>query len=73
MKAANYDHESEQQAKEWIESVTGEKFTSASFQESIKDGVLLCKLANKVCPGSNIKIQTSKMPFKQVLTINDLN
>ena len=34
----------EKEAKEWIESVTGEQFEqSKTFQENLKDGTLLCK------------------------------
>ncbi|KAJ1555746.1 hypothetical protein HK096_001777 [Nowakowskiella sp. JEL0078] len=64
--AAKYDPEREKQAREYIEAVTGEKFPLQSFQESLKDGVLLCKLMNKIMPETPIKISPSKMPFKQV-------
>lgn len=37
-----FDPERAAEAQEWIETVTGERF-SGSFHESLKDGVLLCK------------------------------
>ncbi|OAJ39911.1 hypothetical protein BDEG_23708 [Batrachochytrium dendrobatidis JEL423] len=63
--ASKYDPKREIEAKEWIEAVVGEKFPSSNFQDSLKDGVLLVKLANKTVSGFNGKATTSKMPFKQ--------
>ena len=33
----------EREAREWIEKVTGDAFTGKDFQDSLKDGLLLCK------------------------------
>jgi hypothetical protein len=41
--AEKYDPERERQAREWLEQVTGTPFASDNFQESLKDGVILCK------------------------------
>ncbi|KAJ3039095.1 Muscle-specific protein 20 [Rhizophlyctis rosea] len=69
---AKYDPEREREAREWVENVTGEKIEAGqSLQDGLKDGVLLCKLANIVMPNQNIKINTSKMPFKQMENINN--
>lgn len=43
-RAAGYNPDLEKEAQAWIEAVTGESFP-ASFHESLKDGVLLCKYA----------------------------
>ena len=40
--AEKYDPEREKQARHWLEEVTGTPFSSLNFQESLKDGVLLC-------------------------------
>lgn len=40
---SKYSVENEHEARAWIESVTGEAFSSEDFHESLKDGVLLCK------------------------------
>ncbi|KAI9342446.1 calponin homology domain-containing protein, partial [Zopfochytrium polystomum] len=66
---AKYDPKREQEAKEYIEDISGEKFSSSSFHESLKDGVLLCKMMNRIMPNPPIKITTSKMPFKQMENI----
>lgn len=41
-RAASYNVELEKEAQLWIEAVTGESFPG-TFQESLKDGVILCK------------------------------
>lgn len=69
-KQAKLDPQQEKVAKEWIEAATGEKFPSASFAESLKDGALLCKLMNTLNPGSIKSVNQSKMPFKQMENIN---
>ncbi|KAJ3019283.1 Muscle-specific protein 20 [Thoreauomyces humboldtii] len=68
--AAKYDPERENDARHWIESITGEVFPFDGFQESLKDGVLLCKLVNALSPDSPVRINSSKMPFKQMENIN---
>ncbi|KAJ3148170.1 Muscle-specific protein 20 [Geranomyces michiganensis] len=69
--AAKYDPVREAEARAWIEKVTGEQFASDDFHESLKDGVLLCKLVNKLLPDDNaVKFNTSRMPFKQMENIN---
>ncbi|GMF16214.1 unnamed protein product [Phytophthora lilii] len=59
----------EEEAQEWIEAVLGEKFL-ASFGDSLKDGVMLCTLMNKIKPGLIPKIQSSTMPFKQMENVS---
>ena len=36
----------------WVEAVMGEPLPSGDFGEVLKDGVVLCKLMNKLQPGS---------------------
>lgn len=59
----------EDEAQEWIEGVLNEKFL-ASFGDSLKDGIILCNLMNKIRPGLIRRIQTSPMPFKQMENIS---
>jgi len=59
-----HDPEEEKAAREWIEAVVGEKFPTDDYAEALHDGVLLCKLMNKLKPGSIGKIHTSGGPMK---------
>lgn len=68
--AEKYDPEKEAIVINWIEEVTGEKFSS-SFEETLKDGVLLCKLMNVLKPKSIAKVNASKLPFMQMENINN--
>ncbi|KAI9202255.1 calponin domain-containing protein [Polychytrium aggregatum] len=69
--AAKYDPQREIDARYFIETVTNETFPSNDFQESLKDGVLLCKVMNALQPDEKpIKISPSKMPFKQMENIS---
>ncbi|XP_028401817.1 calponin-2-like [Dendronephthya gigantea] len=69
-KAGKYDPELEKEAKEFIESTTGKSFPGG-FHESLKDGVILCDLANALQPGSVKKINESKMAFKMMENIGN--
>ncbi len=66
---ASYDYDAENDARLWIEEVTGVK-TEGEFGSCLKDGVLLCKVINAVKPGTIKRINTSKMPFKQMENIS---
>lgn len=68
---AKYDAGMEAQAREWLEAVAGEPFPAESFHEALKDGTYLCKVINKLQPGSVPKINQSKMAFKMVMTISN--
>jgi len=62
--------ELENELRQWIEGLTGEKFSDRSFAKSLKNGILLCQLANKIRPGICPKIQKSPAPFVQMENIN---
>ncbi|CAF1402587.1 unnamed protein product [Rotaria sordida] len=53
------DPEQETAAREWVEAVTGEKFPNNDYAEALHDGIVLCKLMNKLKPGSVAKIHTT--------------
>ncbi|XP_055373271.1 myophilin isoform X2 [Condylostylus longicornis] len=65
---SKYSEELAQESLEWIKELTGEPINTSgdmdNFFEVLKDGVLLCKLANCIQPGSVKKINESKMAFK---------
>jgi len=53
----------------WIEELVGEKLDNG-LEASLKDGIILCKLANAIKPGSVKNISTKKMPTMQRENIN---
>ncbi|KAI9311637.1 calponin homology domain-containing protein [Dichotomocladium elegans] len=65
---SKYSIDNEQEARQWIEGVLGEPFPHIGFYESLKDGVILCKLIGKLLPGQG-SFRVSKMPFIQMENI----
>ncbi|KAF4523285.1 hypothetical protein B566_EDAN009408 [Ephemera danica] len=58
----------EKEAQEWIEAVLGEKFPAGQLYEDVlRDGQVLCRLMNKLQPGSIQKINSSGGQFQQAL------
>lgn len=55
--------EQEKEILEWIEAVLEEPLPKGEYEEILKDGVLLCKLMNKISPGSVAKFKTSGPAF----------
>ncbi|XP_026810331.1 myophilin isoform X2 [Rhopalosiphum maidis] len=57
--------EQEKEMLEWIGNVLGEAIPSnVSYEDYLKDGVVLCNLINKIAPGSVKKIQTKGSNFQ---------
>ena len=69
--ASKYDTQLESQARDWLQAVLGEPFPAGSFHDALKDGVYLCKVINKLQPGSVPKINTGKMAFKMMENIGN--
>jgi len=65
----SFDPDRSNESRQWIEEMTGKRFPSESFHESLKSGVLLCELVNKVKPGTISKINSGGMPFVQMENI----
>ncbi|KAL9969238.1 hypothetical protein ACROYT_G021432 [Oculina patagonica] len=71
-KDAKYDPDLEAQIRDWINQVRGGQVLKPEpdqkdFVDSLKDGVILCELANTV--GGKIKFNQSKMAFKMMENI----
>mmetsp|Transcript_108124 Transcript_108124/g.187685 ORF Transcript_108124/g.187685 Transcript_108124/m.187685 type:complete len:379 (+) Transcript_108124:81-1217(+) len=66
---AKFDKGLESNVRYWIESVTGHQSGEQTMAEYLKDGQVLCALANAVRPGMIKKVNTSKLPFKQMENI----
>jgi len=65
-KAAKYDPALEASVVQWIEAITGEKKdTDKTAQQWLQSGQVLCRLANKIKPGSVASINTMHTPFKE--------
>jgi len=56
----------EQDVTKWIEAVTWETKGSQPVMDWLKDGQVLCRMANLIKPGICPRINTQAMPFKQM-------
>ncbi|EDW96113.1 uncharacterized protein Dyak_GE25653 [Drosophila yakuba] len=56
--------EQEQEVLNWVFAVIGENVPSGQYEDILKDGIWLCKLANKLAPGSVKKIQERGTNFQ---------
>ncbi|KAL2086646.1 hypothetical protein ACEWY4_017705 [Coilia grayii] len=68
--AGKYDPVIEEQLRMWIQEVTGRRLGD-NFMESLKDGVILCDLINKLQPGSVRKINESSQNWHQLENIGN--
>jgi hypothetical protein len=57
----------ETDAMKWIEAVTGERFGKSPLADTLRDGVILCRLINKIAPSTipSSQVSSSSVPFKQ--------
>ncbi|VDK24984.1 unnamed protein product [Anisakis simplex] len=69
-----YDPELASEILTWIAAITGDNFDKRgdleNFVSTLKDGTVLCSLANALEPGAVKKVNTSKMAFKQMENIS---
>lgn len=68
--ASKYDPHLEAELRDWIESTTGKNIGN-KFMESLKDGVILCDLINKLQPGSVRRINESTQNWHQLENIGN--
>lgn len=54
---------------QWISTIVGEPLGTGDFGDILRDGVVLCKLMNRIKPGS-CKYTVSRQPFMQMENIN---
>uniref|UniRef100_A0A336MU40 Transgelin n=1 Tax=Culicoides sonorensis TaxID=179676 RepID=A0A336MU40_CULSO len=60
------------EAQEWIETILGEKFPAGEkYEDVLRDGQVLCRLINKLQPGSVNKINSTGGQFKMMENINN--
>lgn len=58
------DKAQEKEVLEWIFAILGEPIPKGEYEDILKDGVVLCKLANKMVAGSVKKIQERGTNFQ---------
>jgi transgelin len=56
--------EQESEVLNWIFEVLGEKTPAGQYEDILRDGIVLCKLINKIAPGSVKKIQERGTNFQ---------
>jgi len=67
---AKLDQNKLSQAQAWLEALSGLRASGGqTFQEFLKDGIVLCKSINAIKSGSVKTINHSKMPFPQMENI----
>lgn len=68
--AGKREPEQEREAQHWMETVIGERFPPIPFEDALRDGIILCKLMNRLSPGLIPKINTSGGDYKMMDNIN---
>jgi len=68
------DAEQEKEALAWMSAVLGETFPeNISYEDILRDGQVLCRVMNKLSPGSIKKINTGGGQFKMMENITNFN
>lgn len=65
--AGKRDPEQEREAQTWVETVVGVKFPPGiPYEAVLRDGILLCRLMNRLQPGIIQKVNTSGGDYKMM-------
>ncbi|XP_034951515.1 myophilin isoform X2 [Chelonus insularis] len=71
---SKYSEELAQESLQWVKTITGADINTSgdmdNFYETLKNGVLLCRLVNELKVGSVKKFNESTMAFKCMENIN---
>ncbi|KAJ3293316.1 hypothetical protein HK104_004582 [Borealophlyctis nickersoniae] len=70
-KVEQQQHENRQAAIDFIESTLGQRLPYESLHKSLRDGIILCKLLNKLRPDTIPRINAKPLPFLQMENINN--
>lgn len=63
--AGKREPEKEAEAQQWIEAVIGERFRSdLPYELALRDGIILCKLMNRLQPGIITKVNVGGGDYK---------
>jgi len=68
--AGKRDTDQEIQAQQWIEAVIGERFPQVPYEYALRDGIILCKLMNRLAPGIIPRINVTGGDYKFMDNLN---
>uniref|UniRef100_A0A8D9ADW0 Transgelin n=1 Tax=Cacopsylla melanoneura TaxID=428564 RepID=A0A8D9ADW0_9HEMI len=69
--AGKRDPQEEREAQVWIEQIIGERFPpNVPYEDVLRDGIILCKLMNRLSPGCITRLNTSGGDYKSMDNIN---
>lgn len=69
--AGKRDLQQEAEARQWIETVTGDRCPPTSDYETwLRDGIVLCKLMNRLQPGIVARVNTAGGDYKMMDNIS---
>ncbi|OXA50648.1 muscle-specific protein 20 [Folsomia candida] len=58
------DPDEEAEAAAWVQQVVGEQFPPVPYEDILRNGIVLCKLINRLQPGIIKKVNTSGGDYK---------
>lgn len=67
---SRYTPQAANEARAWIEDTLGERLPAGDLLDALKDGTVLCRLANLASPFPGVKFKKSAMPFIQMENIS---
>ncbi|KAF1813622.1 hypothetical protein P152DRAFT_432990 [Eremomyces bilateralis CBS 781.70] len=70
LRLGRYTPQAANEIRLWIEDTLGEKLPPGDLLDVLKDGTVLCRLANLALPPPGIKFKKSNMPFMQMENIS---
>ncbi|KAL2357752.1 calponin [Cryomyces antarcticus] len=70
LRLSRYTPQAANEVRSWIEDTLGESLPGGDLLDALKDGVVLCKLANLAIAPPGIKFKKSSMPFIQMENIS---
>ncbi|TKA62971.1 hypothetical protein B0A49_07919, partial [Cryomyces minteri] len=70
LRLSRYTPQAANEVRSWIEDTLGESLPGGDLLDALKDGVVLCKLANLANAPPGIKFKKSSMPFIQMENIS---
>lgn len=65
LRLSKYTPQAAKEVRTWIEDILAETLGDGDLLDRLRDGIVLCKLANAAVPSPGVKYKASKMPFVQ--------